>query len=249
MLCSWKNSGACLKIFKAIQHTNPMVNVMFDEDGAHIMTMDTSKTSLIKLNLATEYFQDYRCNTKMTLGVYTETLVNILQKVKKDQLVWKATDNILTIVVQATDQKTEFNLRAIDIEEDHLDIPELVDDVSVVMHKDSVKDVMDKILMGKTDMTVNIQQQKLKLSSESTEFGKIVHTETIGGDRVQLNDFKNAVDIMLSFHAVKSLFTFSSCGEGPCFLGFSNAMPSRLRVELGTNSYLCLYVAPKIIED
>ena len=181
--------------------------------------------------------------------MYTETLTNVLQKVKKDTLSWKATDNMLTIVVQATDQKTEFNLRAIDIEEDYLDIPELVDDVSIVMHKDSIKDVTDRILMGKTDMVVKMHQQQFQFSSESTEFGKIVHTETIGGERVQLKGFNKPVEIMLSFNAVKSIFIFSSCGAGPCLLGFSNEMPSRLRVELGTESYLCLYVAPKIIED
>lgn len=249
MICTWKNNSACLKIFKSIQHTNPMVNITFNPEGIYIMTMDTSKTSLVNLKLTQDYFETYTCQEPVTLGVYTETLTNVLQKVKKDTLTWKASDTILTIVVQSSDQKTEFNLRAIDIEEDHLDIPELVHDVSIVMHKDCIKDVMDRILMGKTDMIVNMQKEQFELSCESTEFGKIVHKEPIGGERVQLDRFVKPVEIMLSFHAIKSIFIFSSCGNGPCLLGFSNEMPSCLKVELGpNNSYLCLYVAPKIID-
>ena len=249
MNCQWKDASACLKIFKAIQHTNPMVNLDFTVDGVHIMSMDTSKTSLVKLVLAKDYFESYTCPQTTTIGVYTETLCNVLQKIKKNQLSWKASDNALVIVCHSSDQKTEFSLRAIDIEEDALDIPELEDDVAVTMHPSTVKDITEKLLMGKTDVHININNQNMELTSESTEFGKITHTEPIAGERVRLDAFRNAVDIALSFHAIKSMFIFSTCGENECFLGFSNQMPSRLKVALSRTSSLSLYVAPKIIDD
>lgn len=250
MNCTWKDAASCLKIFKAVQHTNPMVNITFDEHGVHIMAMDTSKTSLVKLELASNYFEHYSCTDPVTLGIYTETLTNILQKVKKDKLNWKSTNGtVLTIICSTADQKTEFGLRAIDIDEDTLAIPELQDNVAVLMDRDALKGVMDKILMGKTDMRVDIENKIMRLSSESTEFGKISHVEPIGGERVQQSAYLEDVHITLSFHATKSMFVFSGCGDGSCFIGFSNEMPSRLKVELGQESYLCLYVAPKIQEE
>lgn len=249
MNCQWKDAAACLKIFKAIQHTNPMVNLDFTEHGVHIMSMDTSKTSLVKLVLSKDYFETYTCPQITTVGIYTETLCNVLQKIKKNQLSWKASDNALTIVCHTADQKTEFSLRAIDIEEDALDIPELEDDVAVTMHPSTVKDITEKLLMGKTDVHININNQNMELTSESTEFGKITHTEPIAGERVRLDAFRNDVAIALSFHAIKSMFIFSTCGENECYLGFSNQMPSRLKVTLSRTSSLSLYVAPKIIDD
>jgi len=249
MNCQWKDASACLKIFKAIQHTNPMVNLDFTMDGVHIMSMDTSKTSLVKLVLSKDYFESYLCPNTMTIGVYTETLCNVLQKIKKNQLGWKASDNALTIVCHTADQKTEFSLRAIDIEEDALDIPELQDDVAVTMHPATVKDITDKLLMGKTDVHININNQNIKLISESTEFGKITHTEPIVGGRLKLDAFRNDVAISLSFHAIRSMCIFSTCGENECYLGFSNQMPSRLKVTLSRTSSLSLYVAPKIVDD
>ena len=249
MNCQWKDVATCLKIFKAIQHTNPMVNLDFTEHGVHIMSMDTSKTSLVKLVLTKDYFESYTCPNTMTIGIYTETLCNVLQKIKKNQLSWKASDNALVIVCHTADQKTQFSLRAIDIEEDALDIPELQDDVAVTMHPATVKDITDKLLMGKTAVHININDQNMELTSESTEFGKITHTEPIAGERVRLDAFRNDVAIALSFNAIRSMCIFSTCGEKACFLGFSNQMPSRLKVSLSPSSSLSLYVAPKIIDD
>ena len=179
MYCTWKDAGECLKLFKAIQHTNPMVNVCFSNNGIRIMSMDRSKTSLVKLNLTKDYFETYQCQSEENIGIYTETICNILQKVRKNTLSWKTTQNALTIICQHETQKTEFTLRAIDIEEDELDVPELNDDVSMQINAKDFKDICDKLLMGKTDVSVNIDQQTLTLTSDSTELGIIKHSEPL----------------------------------------------------------------------
>jgi proliferating cell nuclear antigen PCNA len=249
MNCQWKDASTCLHIFKAIQHTNSMVNIAFTSHGLLIMSMDASKTSLVKLVLTKDYFESYQCPEAMSLGIYTETLCNILQKVKKNQLSWTANQNALTIACHIADQKTEFALRAIDIEEDALDIPELQDDIAIQMKPASIKDITDKLLMGKTDVCVHLTQTQFKLTSESTEFGKITHTEPVSGGRIQLHAFRKEVEISLSYNAIRSMFIFSTCSIDECFLGFSNQMPSQLKVALGEQSSLCLYVAPKITDD
>ena len=248
MHCQWKDAGTCLNIFKAVQHTNSMVNIDFTPSGMHIMSMDSSKTSLVKLILSKDYFESYQCPETMSLGIYTETLCNILQKVKKHQLSWSASQNALTILCTQTDQKTEFALRAIDIEEDTLDVPELEDDIAIQMKPTAIKDIMDKLLMGKTDVHIQINQTQMQLTSESTEFGKITHYEPVTGERVQLLAFRKDIDIRLAYNAVRSMFIFSTCGSKNCFLGFSNQMPSRFKVTLEEQSSLSLYVAPKITD-
>jgi proliferating cell nuclear antigen PCNA len=250
MECVWKNTSECLKIFKAMQHTNPMINISFDTQGIRVTSMDQSKTSLVKLQLRPHIFERYSCSTPVTLGLYTETLTNILQKAKKATVLWKAQDqNSLSIFFILDDQKTEFSVRAIDIEEDELDIPELTDDVALSVHHDVLRDWMDKLLMAKSEIRFQISETQFCCSAQSTEMGTITHTEPMAGERVQLCGFVTPVDITLSHHATKSMFVFSSCGGDKCFMGFSNEMPSRLKVDLGENSFLCLYVAPRIVDN
>ena len=103
-----------------------MVNIMFGPSGVSIMSMDTSKTSLVRLILTPAFFEAFECTQPMVFGIYTETLSNVLQKAKQSTLHWKATDDgALTIVLQEQDFKTEFTLRSISIDDDQLDIPEM----------------------------------------------------------------------------------------------------------------------------
>jgi len=250
MICTWKSASQCLKVFKSIQHTNSMVNIAFSDSGLEIMSMDSSKTSLVRLRLTPAYFEQYKCDRPMIFGIFTETLSNVLQKAKQNTVTWKATnDTALTIVISDKDFKTEVTLRSIDIEDDQLAIPELEDDVSFTIPTSVLKDWVDKVLMTKADVAFDITNQQFQCSSESIEVGEIKHIEPIGGERVQLVAFKQDVNIALSFRSTRSLAVFAAAGGDTCFVGFSNAQPSRIRVNLEGDSTLCLFVAPKIIED
>lgn len=250
MKCVWTSGSQCLKIFKALQHTNKMMNITFDSDGLHIMSMDMSKTSLVKLELEACEFTSYECDQPITLGLYSEVLLNIVQKVKKNTLVWSArSSSELTISFLENEQKTEFAIRAIDIDTDELAIPELQDDVALCVPKQVIQDWFDKMMMSKNDVHFQVTNTQFQCQSESLEFGTIDYSEPVGSDRVLCQAFRNAVSMRLSFYAIKSMSIFSGTGGDTCFLGLSNHQPSRIKVSLGDDSYLCLYVAPKINED
>ncbi len=250
MQCIWSSASQCLKLFKGIQHTNKMVNLTFDENGLHIMTMDTPKLSLVKLHVEPGDFEEYRCTMSTTLGVYTEGLTNILQKAKKHKLIWSSSnDTELRIAFVQEDQKTEFTMRTIDIEEDLLDVPELQDDVALRVPREVLQQWLDTMLMSKDDVRFMVQNNQITLQSTSTELGTISHSEPIPSDRVQMGAFRNAVDMSLSTYACKSLVMFAAMGGDNCFLGLSNEQPSRIKVGMGDDSYVSLYVAPKISED
>ena len=251
MICVWKSSVQCLKILKAIQHTNKMVNFNFDANGIHVMSMDMSKTSLVRLELESSEFEKYECDSNLTLGLYTEVLVNVLQKAKKNKVIWQSSSEGLQMKITFVDneQKTEFSLRTIDIDDDQLAIPELNDDMALRIPRDIIKDWMDKMLMTNEDVEFNITPQTFTCQTDSTELGMITHTEPIGTDRIQAIATRNDVHAKFSSYATKSISIFALTGGDTCILGFSNQQPSRIKVLLGDDSYICLYIAPKIIDD
>lgn len=246
MNCTWSSPTLCINIFKAVHHTNPMVNITFDSQGLHIMSMDMGKTSLVQLELTPGTFETFSCLTPITIGLYTETLVTILNKAKNSQLRWKSTDaHTLSIVLSNGDQTTEFQLRAIDIDEDRLDVPELDDDIALQVTDSVLREWMDKVLMTKEDVQFQISDSIFQCSSSAIELGTITHREPMNGLRIVSLATRSNVDITLSFQAAKSMLVFSRCGD-VCMVGFSNQQPSRLKVNLDNGSYLCLYVAPKV---
>ena len=250
MNCVWQSGAQCLKVMKALHHTNKMINITFDADGMHIMSMDMSKTSLVKLELEAGEFKSYRCDQPLMLGLYSEVLLNILQKVKKNSLVWSArNEEELVIAFVNNEQKTQFSIRTIAIDTDELAIPELQDDVGLSVPKEVIQDWFDKMMMTKNDVQFQVTQQKFGCQSNSLEFGDVHYSEPIGTDRIVSRAFRNSVNMTLSFYAIKSMSIFAGTGGDTCFLGLSNEQPSRIKISLGDDSYLCLYVAPKIQDD
>ncbi len=250
MNCVWKSGTQCLKIMKALHHTNKMINMTFDRGGVHIISMDMSKTSLVKLELEDSEFETYECQQTLTLGLYSEVLLNILQKVKKNKLVWSArNEEELVISFVDNQQKTQFAIRTIAIDTDELAIPELQHDVALRVPKDIVRDWFDKMMMTKNDVRFTVSDTHFECHSQSIEFGKITTTEPIGTERIAQMGHRNNVNMTLSFFAIKSMAIFAGTGGDTCFIGLSNKQPSAIKVGLGDDSYLCLYVAPKIEDD
>ena len=250
MNCVWQSGAQCLKIMKALHHTNKMINVTFDTYGVHVISMDMSKTSLVKLELEAAEFKSYKCDQTLVLGLYSEVLLNILQKVKKNSLVWSATsEEELIISFIDKDQKTQFSIRTIAIDTDELAIPELEDDVALRVPREVVQDWFDKMMMAKNDVQFQVSQTQFECQSNSIEFGTVKYTEPIGTDRIVSHAFRNAVGMSLSFYAIKSMSIFAGTGGDTCFIGLSNQQPSRIKIGIGDDSYLCLYVAPKIQDD
>lgn len=250
MNCVWQSGAQCLKIIKALHHTNKMINVTFDAYGVHVMSMDMSKTSLVKLELEAAEFKSYICDRTLVLGLYSEVLLNILQKVKKNSLVWSATsEEELIISFIDKEQKTQFSIRTIAIDTDELAIPELEDDVALRVPREVVQDWFDKMMMAKNDVQFQVSQTQFECQSNSIEFGTVKYNEPIGTDRIVSQAFRSAVAMTLSFYAIKSMSIFAGTGGDTCFIGLSNQQPSRIKIGLGDDSYLCLYVAPKIQDD
>lgn len=250
MECSWTSTSDCLKIFKSIQYTNPTVNLTFDSTGMYIMSMDGSKTLLVRLMLKPAYFASYKAPPEpVMIGVYTEMITNILQKAKQCSMSWKSTDDTLGIMLSQDDQKTMFGIRSIDIDEDHLDIPDLEDDCAIRVQSCVLRDWMDRMLMAKNDVQFQITETRFECCTTSVNMGDIQHIEPVGGERITKIAYKADVNITLAYHAIKSMHMYSGSAGETCMIGFSNEMPTRLMVNLGHQSHLSLFMAPKIEDE
>lgn len=249
MQCTWPSSDICQKIFKAIQHTNTTVNVSFDQHGLHIMTMDSSHTSLIRMELTPSFFSQWKCEVPITLGLHTEVMVNMLLKAKKSQISWSVpNDTQLNIQFEKDGREILFSMRAIDIEDEALAIPEMVDDVGLFASNTTIKDWMDTVMMTKGDIHFKITKEDFMCSSETIEFGEVVVKETMTGNHIQPHNYKEDVNISINHNGAKSMAIYSACGT-KCYLGVSNKMPAHLKIALDENqSYIEYFIAPKMEE-
>jgi proliferating cell nuclear antigen len=91
--------------------------------------MDNSHVALVSMMLKTEAFEPYRCDRNIALGVNLTSLTKVLRAAQnEDVLTLKAEDapDVLNITFEATKQEriSEYDLKLMDIDQEHLGIPE-----------------------------------------------------------------------------------------------------------------------------
>lgn len=91
--------------------------------------MDSSHVSLCALLIRSEGFDHYRCDKNLSLGVNTPNLAKILKCAGNDDVITlkseEDTDNLsMNFESPSQDRVSEFELKLMDIESEHLGIPD-----------------------------------------------------------------------------------------------------------------------------
>lgn len=91
--------------------------------------MDNSHVALVSMMLKSESFSPYRCDRNIALGVNLTSLTKVLRAAQnEDILTIKADDapDVLNLVFESSssDRLSEYDLKLMDIDQEHLGIPD-----------------------------------------------------------------------------------------------------------------------------
>lgn len=124
----------CFEVLKDILND---VNIVFTKNGMKMITLDTSKTALVAVNLESnnfeEYIYDYQ-NDQTIIGINVTNMFKLLKSISNnDTLTITIKDNEhLNILIDNTSKKskTSFKLKLLDIGEEVIELPQI--DMSVM---------------------------------------------------------------------------------------------------------------------
>ena len=91
--------------------------------------MDNSHVALVSMMLKAESFSPYRCDRNLALGINLQSLTKVLRAAQnEDILTLKAEDapDSLNLVFESSesDRLSEYDIKLMDIDQEHLGIPE-----------------------------------------------------------------------------------------------------------------------------
>ena len=100
-----------------------------NDSGIALQAMDNSHVALVSMMLKAEGFSPYRCDRNIALGVNLTSLMKVLRAAQnEDILTLKAEDtpDSLNLVFESSsnDRISEYDLKLMDIDQEHLGIPE-----------------------------------------------------------------------------------------------------------------------------
>lgn len=230
-------------------------NFECSENGIVCQSMDSSHVSLVSVSLNAKGFEEYACDDDCTLGMSLPNLNKILKcSGSKDSLTISAKDTEIIrfkFENEAGDQESEFELKLMTVEEDHLQIPETDYKCIITMPSSQfaticrdLKEIGESVKISATkngvvfNCTGDIGSANMLLKQNQT-------AEDEKAIKIQMEE---PIEQQFALRYLSS-FAKSSCLSSQVQLSFSEGVPLQVSFameDLGTVKY---FLAPKIEED
>lgn len=126
------------KVIEAIRELVSDCNFDCSESGIALQAIDSSHIALVSLLIGSEGFSSYRSDRNITLGININSMSKVLRcAANEDILILRANDQAselsLTFEDTTQDRISEFTLKLMNIDQEHLSIPESEYTVSITM--------------------------------------------------------------------------------------------------------------------
>ena len=117
------------QVVDAIKDLVQDCNFDCNDSGIALQAMDNSHVALVSMMLKAEGFSPFRCDRNIALGINLTSLTKVLRAAQnEDILTLKAEDapDVVNLVFESseTDRLSEYDIKLMDIDQEHLGIPE-----------------------------------------------------------------------------------------------------------------------------
>ncbi|ETW05871.1 proliferating cell nuclear antigen (pcna) [Aphanomyces invadans] len=244
-------------IIEAMKELISEGNIDCTKSGLALQSMDGSHVSLVSLLLRAEGFEHYRCDRNISLGIQTASLSKILKcSGNDDALSLSAEDegDVLNITFEASsgDRVSDFGLKLMDIDSEHLGIPSTEYVATVRMPASEFQRICrDLHTMGDT-CTISVSKEGVKFSvSGDLGNGNITLKNNAAAekeeDRVIIH-MEEPVELTFALRYL-NMFTKATPLSATVTLSMSPGVPVVIEYAIGEMGYIRYYLAPKVEED
>jgi len=270
MLEALLSEGGILKrVLDSIKELVSDANFDCSSTGIALQAMDSSHVSLVSLLLRADGFEQYRCDRTVSLGINLASLGKILKCAGNDDAITIKSDegqDTVSFLFESAKQTriSHFTLKLIDIDSEHLGIPETVYKTVIKMPSSQFQRICKELATIGDTVAINATKEGVKFSvAGDAGSGSIVCKQGGGSDdkeedqvHIKLDD---NTDVNLTF-ALRYLNFFARATPLSNYVTLKMSPEVPLVVEYtictdqgGENSkemgYIRFYLAPKIEDE
>jgi len=245
------------KVVDAMKDLCKDVNFDCSEKGLQVQSMDSSHVALVSLLLRESAFSDFKCDRATSLGMNVDSLGKIFKMCgPTDSLKLRWQNDADTVNFQCEsgqdDRISDFELKLMQIESEHMEIPEQQYKVVVKMPSaEFLKVCRDLKEFGET-MQIQASKDGIRFSvAGDVGTGNVVlkpRESEKPEERVSLT----VQEAVTATFALRYLVTFAKaaplCSTVELGLGPDSPLMVKYELENADNGYMQFYLAPKIDE-
>lgn len=246
-----------VSIFQLLKHWASHINMHFEKDKLYIQAMDKSHVCLADINIKDKWFSHYDCSQTNKISLdssHFAILMNYALKHNTIELKFEDEidpDKLYINFLNDTEKKTGafdhfFELNLIDIEEDSLGIPEVEYDVDFTIESKKLVDVLSELNTFGQELNIICKQDVIELNA-SGDAAKIKVNIPVD----DLNEYAIAEDeeLNISFSLNHLCKMCCSAKLGATIdISLSSEYPMALKYNLGDESQVIFFIAPKIAD-
>ncbi|KAF0514306.1 proliferating cell nuclear antigen [Gigaspora margarita] len=250
--------GALLKrLLDSVKELVTDANFDCSETGISLQAMDNSHVALVSLSLRAEGFNPYRCDRGFSLGVNLNSLNKIMKCAgNEDIITLKADDSsadslCLLFENSSNERVSEYELKLMDIDQEHLSIPETDYDATVMMPSAEFQRICRDLMVVSESVTIDVSKDEIKFTAEG-ELGtgniKLKPTSTIDKPEESITiELGQTVSLQFSLKYLSN-FTRGTPLSDQVMLCLSDNMPLLVEYKMDIG-YIRYYLAPKVGDE
>jgi proliferating cell nuclear antigen len=250
--------GMLKKITESMKDLVTEANFDCSSTGVSLQAMDSSHVSLVALLLRADGFDHFRCDRNISLGINLSSMGKVLKCCNNDDIVTLKSDDqadTMTFMFEnsSQDRISDFELKLMDIDSEHLGIPDTEYHATVKMPAAEFQRICkDLAVLGDT-VTIAVGKEGVKFSvsgelgSGNMAMRSNTSVDTKEEDQVEVT-FEEPVALNFALRYL-NFFTKATPLSSTVLLSLSKDVPLVVEYRLEDLGHIRYYLAPKIEDE
>jgi proliferating cell nuclear antigen len=241
-------------VFKGVMGMNNIVSIQCMSDKFYSQSMDQALSSIVEVDIAKDWFDEYICEDSSIINLNVNTLVKVLECWSPGYKLTIYDDDDKIIINFDGDGlvSKKFELIQISVNNDIFNIPEKDYDIDMVLTSDAFKDIIDELKLFHDTLEITCDMDNIIMKTVGEEGSASIKIKD--GDVLEYAVALNDGDI---FEQKINISKISNCCNinklnDEVHVHLSTEQPFKIYYSLdepnheGTKSFIRFFIAPKV---
>jgi len=246
-------------LFQTLKNCSNIISINFEPGRMYIQGMDKSHVCLYDVVLLSNWFNEFNVEKAFVISFDSNIFFTIINsKQDTNDIIIKHDkgcdnddeDNLFLELVSQQHSKGEFNkyfkIPLVDYDYELMGIPTVDYDAEFSIHSKKICEIVSQMMVFGADIQINCSEDKIDLVTNGVTGEMLVNIpiedltqySIVEGEEIQLSYSLSYIHKMCLTNKLSSEIDFFISGESPM----------KLKYDLGNDSYLEFYIAPKVTD-
>ncbi|XP_073131274.1 proliferating cell nuclear antigen-like [Henckelia pumila] len=245
------------KVLESLKDLVTEANFDCSASGFSLQAMDSSHVALVAFLLRSEGFEHYRCDRNLTMGMNLGNMAKMLKCAGNDDIVTiKADDGTDTVTFMfespSQDKIADFEMKLMDIDSEHLGIPETDSDAIVRMASAEFARICKDLSSIGDTVVISVTKEGVRFSTRGDiGIANIIWRQNSSVDNPEDATIIEMEQPVTQTFALRYLNAFAKATplSSQVTVNMSADQPIVVEYKVAEVGYLRFYLAPKIEEE